>query len=122
MTLTRSNLLQVDKIQEWGKLGTARTNAGGAPVVQDNAGGVASLGDCIVVAPVLAVVGEHAASAVLFVANVAQLTLAAGAHHAANSGTVTYLEVALCILAHLRHNAHNLVPAMAPMACQQASF
>lgn len=90
-------------------------------MVEDNAGGVAALGDCIVVAPVLATVSEHAASAVLVVADVAQLTLAAGAHHAAHSCTVTHLEVALCILAHLRHNAHNLVPAIAPTTCQQAS-
>ena len=35
----------------------------------------------------------------------------AGAHKAADAGTVAYFEVAACLGSHLCHNAYNLMPA-----------
>lgn len=66
---------------------------GDIPVIEDNAVGVAALGGGVIVSPVLAIVGEHAARAVLVIANVAQLALAAGAHKAADAGRLPHCEV-----------------------------
>ena len=61
-----------------------------APVVRDDAVGVAAVGGRVGIAPVLGVVREHAALAVLVVPQLAQLARAAGAHEApARQGTIS---------------------------------
>ncbi len=84
-------------------------------MVEHDSVGVAPLGANVALAPVLAVVSEDDARAVLVVATVALLALAACAHHAPHARRVTECKVALRVLSHLCDHAHDLVPAHACM-------
>ena len=50
-------------------------NIQGLLVVDNNAVGVASIGELVIITPVLAIVGEHTLLAVLVIPNLAQLTV-----------------------------------------------